>query len=122
MALIEHTATAAALAEQATLATMTAAAVTAVAAIAAVAAVSSHRFVFAAEQGEAHDREKYRDTKNYNSIHPKILQKTYRYRKRARKLVVAVSKSRPPAETAHRGRIDLKNPCDYALCISKVAL
>jgi hypothetical protein len=70
-------------------------AMTAVAAIAAAAAITAasvsatkepaeegRRLVFTADQGDANQREKHRDTQNNNTVHPRILQLTYRYRKR----------------------------------------
>jgi hypothetical protein len=70
-------------------------AMTAIAAIAAAAAITAagisaankaaeecRRLVFTADQGDANQREKHRDTQNNNTVHPRILQLTYRYRKR----------------------------------------
>jgi len=60
----------------------------AAAAIAAAAAVATEqasvgRF-FTADQGDTDDREKNRDAKQNDPIHPKSSKKTYRYRKRTR--------------------------------------
>jgi hypothetical protein len=61
----------------------TTAATTTIAAAAAVAAAATmtkgHRLVITAQQSDADDREENRETKHNNSIHPQILQITYRY-------------------------------------------
>jgi hypothetical protein len=68
-------------------------AMTAIAAVAAIAAAGisgageaaeneGRRLVFTADEGDANQREKHRDTQHNNSVHPQILQLTYRYRKR----------------------------------------
>jgi hypothetical protein len=59
-----------------------AAAVAAAAAIAAAVMTKGHYLAVAAQQGDSDDREKHRKTKNNNTVHPRILQITYRYRKR----------------------------------------
>jgi hypothetical protein len=91
-------------------------AVTAVAAIAAAAAIATaritaagetaknkgRRLVFTADEGDSNQREKHRDTQNNNSVHPRILQLTYRYRKREL-LSCRHSKRVPPRQpTAQR--------------------
>ena len=65
----------------ATMATAVAAAVaTAMAAVAAIATVAAavmterHHLAVTADEGDANDREKHRETKNNDTVHPQILQ------------------------------------------------
>jgi hypothetical protein len=66
----------AAMASAARASTSTAAAITSIARTIgiAVAAVASNRFLLTAQQGDADDREKDRDSKQHSSIHPKLLE------------------------------------------------
>jgi hypothetical protein len=56
------------------MATVAAAAAIAAVATAALAMAEGHRLAVTADEGDANDREKHRQTKNHNSIHPQILQ------------------------------------------------
>jgi hypothetical protein len=90
----------------------TTAATTAIATVAAIAAAvmaESHRLAVTADEGDANDREKHRETKNNDTVHPQILQITYRYRKR--KLPVLPS-------TAKQARLPTAQRCarDQCLC------
>jgi hypothetical protein len=72
------TAVATAVAPMATAVAAVAARVATIAAIAAIATAAAmakrHRLAVTADQGDANDREKHRQTKNNDTIHPQILQ------------------------------------------------
>lgn len=97
-------------------------AVTAIAAIAAAAAITAagisaaheaaeegRRLVFTADEGDANQREKHRDTQNNNTVHPRILQLTYRYRKR--ELLLSCRHSMRPTAAADGSA----SRCDHRL-------
>jgi hypothetical protein len=70
-----------------------AAAMAATAAIATIARAiatmpEGRGLLLTAHEGDSNQREKDRDTKNNNAIHPQILQLTYRYRKRNNQVAV----------------------------------
>ena len=107
------------------LSSMSAVAVTAVAAIAAAAAVATtritaagetaknegRRLVFTADEGDSNQREKHRDSQNNNSVHPRILQLTYRYRKR--ELLSCRHSTRPTAAADGSA-----SRCDHSLAVA----
>jgi hypothetical protein len=83
--------TVAAIAAVATIAMAPATVAAAVAAAATIAAATvttgetakeGRRLVLTAHEGDSNQREKHRDTQNNDTVHPRILQLTYRYRKR----------------------------------------
>jgi hypothetical protein len=65
----------AAIAMMATTAAVAAAAATIAAAAATTAMTEGHRLVVTAQEGDADDREKDRETENNNTVHSQILQK-----------------------------------------------
>jgi hypothetical protein len=62
-------------------ATMATVAAIATVAAAALVMTEGHRLAVTTDQSDANDREEHRETQNNNTIHPQILQITYRYRK-----------------------------------------